>query len=46
MSIGQRKTGKPKARWKEEFGKDERMLEINIWLCTAMNTEKWGHLFK
>lgn len=28
--IGQRKTGRPKARWKEEVGKDARMLVIKI----------------
>lgn len=30
MSIGQRKTGKPKARWKEEFGKAENVRNKNF----------------
>jgi hypothetical protein len=40
-SIGQRRTGRPKARWREEVGKDERMLGIRSWWSTAMNKEKW-----
>jgi hypothetical protein len=40
-SIGQRRTGRPKARWREEVGKDERMLGIRSWWSTAINKEKW-----
>jgi hypothetical protein len=39
--IGQRKTGRPKARWREEGGKDARMLGIRSWWSTAMNREEW-----
>jgi hypothetical protein len=39
--IGQRKTGRPKARWREEVGKDARMLEERSWWSTAMNREEW-----
>jgi hypothetical protein len=38
--TGQRKTGKPKARWKEDVGKDARMLGINSWWSKAMNGEE------
>jgi hypothetical protein len=40
-AIGQRKTGRPKARWRDEDGKDARMLGIRSWWCTAMNREEW-----
>jgi hypothetical protein len=39
--IGQQKTGRPKARWREEAGKDARMLGIRGWWSTAMNREEW-----
>jgi hypothetical protein len=42
--IGQRETGRPKARWKKKVGKDERTLAIQIWWSTAMNREEWGQI--
>jgi hypothetical protein len=42
--IGQQKRGRPKARWREEVGKDARMLGIRSWWCTAMNREEWRQL--
>jgi hypothetical protein len=39
--IGQRETGRRKARWREEVGKDARMLVIRCWWSTAMNREEW-----
>ena len=33
-------TGRPKARWKEEVGKDAIMLGIRTWWSTAMNGEE------
>jgi hypothetical protein len=44
--IGQRKTGRPKARWREEVGKDARMLGIRSWWSTAMNREEWRQLLR
>jgi hypothetical protein len=44
--IGKRKTGRPKALWREEVGKDERMLGISSWWSTAMNREEWRRLFR
>jgi hypothetical protein len=44
--IGQRKTGRPKARWREEVGKDARMLGIRGWWSTAMNREEWRRLLR
>jgi hypothetical protein len=38
--TGQRKTGRPKARWREEVGKDVRILGIRSWWSTAMNRER------
>jgi hypothetical protein len=44
--IGQRKTGRPKARWREEFGKDARILGIRSWWSTAMSREEWRRLLR
>jgi hypothetical protein len=44
--IGQRKTGRPKARLREEVGKDVRMLGIRSWWSTAMNREEWRRLLR
>jgi hypothetical protein len=44
--IGQRKTGRPKARWREEVGKDARMLGIRSWWFTAMNREERRRLLR
>jgi hypothetical protein len=44
--IGQRKTGRPKAHWREEVGKDERMLGIRSWWSTAVNREEWRRLLR
>jgi hypothetical protein len=39
--IGQQKTGRPKAHWREEVGKDAKMLGIRSWWFTTMNREEW-----
>jgi hypothetical protein len=39
--IGQWKIGRPKARLREEAGKDERVLGIRSWWSAAMNREEW-----
>jgi hypothetical protein len=44
--TGQRKTGRPKARWREEVGKDARILGIRSWWSTAMNREEWRRLLR
>jgi hypothetical protein len=44
--IGQRKTGRPKARSREGVGKDARMLGIASWWSTAMNREEWRGLLR
>jgi hypothetical protein len=44
--IGQQKRGRPKARWREEVGKDARMLGIRSWWCTATNREEWRRLLR
>jgi hypothetical protein len=41
---GQRKMGRPKAHWREEVGKDAKMLVIRSWWSTAMNREEWRQL--
>jgi hypothetical protein len=38
--IGGRKIGRPRARWKEEVGKDARMLGIRSLWSTAINRDK------
>jgi hypothetical protein len=43
---GKRKTGRPKARWREEVGKDARMLGIKSWWSAAMNREEWRRLLR
>jgi hypothetical protein len=44
--IGQWKTGRPKACWREEVIKDTRMLGIRSWWSTAMNREEWRQLLR
>jgi hypothetical protein len=44
--IGQWKTWRPKACWREEVGKDTRMLGIRSWWSTAMNREEWRQLLR
>ena len=41
MSKGQRKMGRPKARWKEDSGKDAINLGIRSLRFTAMKREEW-----
>jgi hypothetical protein len=36
---GLRKVGRPHARWRDEVGKDARMLGLRSWLARAMNRE-------
>jgi hypothetical protein len=38
--IGRRKTGRPKARWRDEVGKDVSMLGIRSWWSAAANREE------
>jgi hypothetical protein len=34
------KVGRPRARWRDDVGKDARMLGIRSWWATAMNREE------
>jgi hypothetical protein len=43
---GLKKVERPCARWKDEVGKDVRMLGIRSWWATAMNQEKWKKLLE
>jgi hypothetical protein len=43
---GLRKVGRPRARWRDEVGKDARMLGLRSWWATAMNREEWRKLLK
>jgi hypothetical protein len=43
---GLRKVGRPRARWRDEVGKDARMLGLRSWWATALNQEKWRKLLK
>jgi hypothetical protein len=45
-AIGQRKTGRPKARWREDVGKEARMLGVRSWWSAAMNREEWRRLLR
>jgi hypothetical protein len=45
-AIGQRKTGRPKARWREDVEKEARMLGIRSWWSAAMNREEWRRLLR
>jgi hypothetical protein len=38
---GLRKMGRPRARWRDEVGKDARMLGLRSQWATAMNREEW-----
>jgi hypothetical protein len=44
--IGQQKTGRPKAHWRDDVGKDAIMLGIRSWWSTAMNREEWRRLLR
>jgi hypothetical protein len=41
---GLRKVGRPRARWRDEVGKDARMLGLWSWSATVMNREEWRKL--
>jgi hypothetical protein len=43
---GLRKVGRPRARWRDEMGKDARMLGLGSWWATAMNREEWRKLLR
>jgi hypothetical protein len=43
---GLRKVGRPRARWRDEVGKDARMLGLRSWRATAMNRKEWRKLLK
>jgi hypothetical protein len=43
---GLRKVGRPCARWRDEVGKDARMLGLRSWWATAMNREEWRKLLR
>jgi hypothetical protein len=43
---GLRKVGRLRTRWRDEVGKDARMLGLRSWWATAMNREKWRNLLK
>jgi hypothetical protein len=38
--------GRPRARWRDDVGKDARMLGIRNWWSTAMNREDWRKLLR
>jgi hypothetical protein len=42
---GVRKVERPRARWRDEVGKDARMLGLRSWWVTAMNREEGGGQF-
>jgi hypothetical protein len=35
-----------RARWRDDVGKDARMLGIRSWLATAKNREEWRKFLK
>jgi hypothetical protein len=41
-----RKLGRPCTRYRDEVGKNARMLRISSWWATAMNHEEWRKLQK
>jgi hypothetical protein len=43
---GLRKVGRPCARWRDDVGKDVRMLGLRSWWATAINQEEWRKLLK
>jgi hypothetical protein len=43
---GLRKVERPRARWRDEVGKDARMLGLRSWCAIAMNREEWRKLLK
>jgi hypothetical protein len=43
---GLRKVGRQHTRWRDEVGKDARMLRLRSWRVTAMNREEWRKLLK
>jgi hypothetical protein len=43
---GPRKVGRPRANWRDDVGKDARMLGIRSWWAAAMNREEWRKLLK
>jgi hypothetical protein len=38
---GPRKVGRQRTRWRDDVGKDARMLGIRSWWARAMNREEW-----
>jgi hypothetical protein len=36
-----RRVGRPRAGWRDDVGKDARILGIRSWWATAMNREEW-----
>jgi hypothetical protein len=43
---GRRKVGTARARWRDDVGKDARMLGMRMWWATAMNREECRELLK
>jgi hypothetical protein len=41
---GLRKVGRQRARWRDEVGKDARMLGLRSWWATAINRDEWRKL--
>jgi hypothetical protein len=41
-----RTIGRSRARWRDDVGKDARMLGIRSWWATPMNREEWRDLLK
>jgi hypothetical protein len=43
---GPRKVGRPRARLRDDVGKDARLLGIRSWWATAMSREDWRKLLQ
>jgi hypothetical protein len=43
---GLRKVGRQRVRWRDEVGKDTRMLGLRSWWATAINRDEWRKLLK
>jgi hypothetical protein len=43
---GPRKVGRPRTRWRDDVGKNARMLGTRSCCATTMNHEEWSKLLK
>jgi hypothetical protein len=44
--MPRRKVGRPRARWRDEVGKDARVLGLRSCWARAINREEWRKLLK